>query len=88
VRRLPENAVWQVVGIGRANLVLTAIGLAIGGNARTGLEDTLLIRRGEPAAGNGPLVERLATVARSIEREPASLAEACELLGVGGRGAA
>jgi len=88
VRRLPDNAIWQVVGIGRANLMLTAIGLAIGGNARTGLEDTLLIRRGEPAAGNGPLVERLATVARSIEREPASLAEACELLGVAGRGAA
>jgi hypothetical protein len=28
VRRIPPSAVWQVIGIGRANLELTAIGLA------------------------------------------------------------
>ena len=33
VRRLPAGAVWQVIAIGRANLELTAIGLALGGNA-------------------------------------------------------
>ena len=40
VRRLPPGAIWQVIAIGRANLELTAMGLALGGNARTGLEDT------------------------------------------------
>lgn len=34
VRRLPDDAVWQVIAIGRHNLELTAIGLAVGGNAR------------------------------------------------------
>jgi 3-keto-5-aminohexanoate cleavage enzyme len=87
VRRLPEDAVWQVIGIGRDNLAMTAIGLAMGGNARTGLEDTLLLRRGVPAPGNRPLVERLATVARSIEREPASVPVAASRLGLSGHDA-
>lgn len=59
---------------------MTAIGLAMGGNARTGMEDTLMLRRGEPAAGNGELVERLAAIARSLERSPASVDRARELL--------
>jgi 3-keto-5-aminohexanoate cleavage enzyme len=79
VRRLPDDAVWQVIAIGRDNLAMTAIGLAMGGNARTGMEDTLMLRRGVPAPGNGALVERLVGVARAIEREPADV-EAARLL--------
>lgn len=80
VRRIPEGAAWQVIGIGRGNLAMTAIGLAMGGNARTGMEDTLMLRRGVPAPGNSALVERLAGVARSLEREPAGVDQARELL--------
>ena len=42
VRRLPPDAIWLVIGIGRANLQMTAVGLAMGGNARTGMNDTLI----------------------------------------------
>jgi 3-keto-5-aminohexanoate cleavage enzyme len=66
---LPPDSVWQVIGIGRENLPMTAMGLAMGGNARTGMEDTLMLRRGEPAPGNGALVGRLAGIARALERE-------------------
>jgi 3-keto-5-aminohexanoate cleavage enzyme len=83
VRRLPEGSIWQVIGIGRGNLSMTAIGLAMGGNARTGMEDTLMLRRGVPASGNGELVARLAEIARSLERPPASVDEARELLQLG-----
>jgi uncharacterized protein (DUF849 family) len=75
VRRLPEGAIWQVIAIGRANLDLTAIGLALGGNARTGMEDTLMLRRGAPANSNAELVTRLVGVARALEREPATVGE-------------
>jgi 3-keto-5-aminohexanoate cleavage enzyme len=78
--RLPEGCAWQIVAIGRANLPLTAIGLAMGANARTGMEDTLLLRRGTPAASNAQLVERLATIARAMERPPASVNETIERL--------
>jgi 3-keto-5-aminohexanoate cleavage enzyme len=79
VSRIPEGAVWQAIGIGRANLELTTIGLALGGNARTGMEDTLMLRRGVPAASNAELVSRLVNIARAIERDPAD-AEAAQLL--------
>ena len=75
VERLPPGAVWQAIAIGRWNLSMTAIGLAMGGNARTGMEDTLMLRRGVPAESNAQLVERLAAVARSLERECASVAD-------------
>lgn len=80
VARIPEGAIWQVIGIGRNNLQLTTIGLALGGNARTGMEDTLMIRRGVPASSNAELVERLVSVARAIERVPAGVPEAEQLL--------
>ncbi|MDH6573681.1 3-keto-5-aminohexanoate cleavage enzyme [Streptomyces sp. SAI-117] len=67
VRRLPEDAPWQVIAIGRANLELTAIGLALGGNCRAGLEDTLYLRKGEPAQGSTPLVARAADMARALD---------------------
>jgi 3-keto-5-aminohexanoate cleavage enzyme len=82
VRRLPENAVWQVIGIGRSNLAMTGIGLAMGGNARTGMEDTLMLRRGVPAPGNAALVERLAEVARALERPGADVDTTRTLLGL------
>lgn len=84
VARLPAGSAWQVIGIGRHNLAMTAIGLAMGGNARTGMEDTLMLRRGVPAEGNGQLVERLGVVATSLERPPAVVEDARRLLGLVG----
>ena len=75
VRELPENTSWQVIGVARANLPMTTIGLAMGGNARTGMEDTLMLERGRPAASNAELVERLVGVARSLGRTPAAVSD-------------
>lgn len=86
VARIPAGSAWQVIGIGRGNLPMTAMGLAMGGNARTGMEDTLMLRRGEPATGNGPLVARLAGIARAIERTPATVERARDLLSLDQRG--
>jgi 3-keto-5-aminohexanoate cleavage enzyme len=82
VKRLPVGTSWQVIAIGRANLPLTAIGLAMGGNARTGLEDTLLLEKGRPASSNAELVERLVGVARAVGREPATVDEVVARLGL------
>jgi 3-keto-5-aminohexanoate cleavage enzyme len=82
VGRLPAWASWQVIAIGRANLQLTAMGLALGGHARAGLEDTLHLRKGELAQGNKPLVERAVRLARELDRPVASVAETETLLGL------
>jgi 3-keto-5-aminohexanoate cleavage enzyme len=86
VDRLPPGAVWQAIAVGRWNLPMTSIGLAMGGNARTGMEDTLMLRRGVPVQSNGELVERLVGVARSLEREPAGVADVEEQLALPRRG--
>ena len=75
VERLPEGSYWQVIAVGRRNLAMTAIGLAMGGNARAGMEDTLHVRKGVLAQGNAELVKRLVDVARALDREPASVGE-------------
>jgi 3-keto-5-aminohexanoate cleavage enzyme len=72
--------VWQVIAIGRRNLELTAMGLALGGNARAGLEDTLYLRKGELSEGSGPLVERTVALARSLDLPVADVEETATLL--------
>jgi uncharacterized protein (DUF849 family) len=79
VSRMPPNAIWQMIGIGKANLPLTTIALAMGGNARTGLEDTLQLTKGV-MADNPSLVRRLVSVAKAIGRTPATVEETEKML--------
>jgi 3-keto-5-aminohexanoate cleavage enzyme len=80
VRRLPEDCVWQVIAIGRPNLELTAVALALGGNARAGLEDTLHLGKGEPSPGSLPLVRRAIGLATALSRATASVRETSAML--------
>ncbi|MGN7950346.1 3-keto-5-aminohexanoate cleavage protein [Microbacterium sp. 22215] len=80
VKRLPDDAIWQVIAIGRSNLELTAIGLALGGNARAGLEDTIYLGKGKLAEGNNPLVERAARLATDLNLSIADHVEAAQRL--------
>ena len=80
VRRLPPDCIWQVIAIGSANLALTAMGLALGGNARAGLEDALYLRKGELSGGNQPLVDRAIGLARALDLPVASVEETEALL--------
>jgi uncharacterized protein (DUF849 family) len=79
-RRLPEDAIWQIIAIGKSNLELTAMALAMGGNARAGMEDTLYLRKGELTPGNAPLVARTAALARALDRSVASVDETEQIL--------
>ncbi|WP_435158898.1 3-keto-5-aminohexanoate cleavage protein [Amycolatopsis sacchari] len=80
--RLPEGAVWQVIAIGRANRSLTAIGLALGGNARAGMEDTLYLDKGVPTNGNLPLVQRTIGLASALGHSIADVETTRKELGI------
>jgi uncharacterized protein (DUF849 family) len=56
--------------------------IALGGNARAGLEDTLYLRRGVLAEGSTPLVERAVSLARSLDRDVADVDATREILGL------
>ena len=40
----------------------------------------MMLRRGEPATGNGQLTERLATTAQALDRPPATVEQTVEAL--------
>jgi 3-keto-5-aminohexanoate cleavage enzyme len=82
---LPENSHWQVIATGPGREKIWHLHrrcLELGGDVRTGLEDTFYLPNGERATGNGQLVEALVKIARQVGKEPATPAEAREILGV------
>ena len=85
IRLAPEGARWSVTAIGRAEIwPLHARTAELGGNLRTGLEDTFYLPDGAKVTSNGPLIEALAATARKAGREVASPAEARAMLGLAG----
>jgi 3-keto-5-aminohexanoate cleavage enzyme len=85
VRRTPAGANIDVIAIGRAQLPLTTIGLAMGLNVRVGLEDNVRYSRTELARDNAHLVERVVRIARELQLEPATPEQARQRLGTRGR---
>src|SRR4051794_23823232 len=85
IRALTADVRINVSSMGPTQLPLTTIGLAMGLNIRVGMEDNVLYRRGEPLRDNAQLVERAVRIARELDREPATPAQARELLGLRGR---
>jgi uncharacterized protein (DUF849 family) len=62
---------------------LTGAALALGGNVRVGLEDNFYLPGGEMVKSNGELVAQAVKMARDVGREPATVDEAREALGIG-----
>lgn len=81
VDQLPENTIFCVSGIGPAQLPATTHALLLGGHVRVGLEDNLYYAKGEPAT-NLMLVERMVRVIRELGMEPATPAEARQMMGL------
>ena len=76
VEELPENAHWQTIAIGRQEVWdVHRRAAQLGGDVRTGLEDTFYLPDGSKAGSNGALVEALVGLVREAGREPATLEE-------------
>lgn len=87
VELMPEGAIFNVGAIGPAQLNAAVQSLLIGGHVRVGLEDNLYYSRGR-LANNVELVERVVRIIREFDMEPATPAEARELIGLPRRAAA
>jgi uncharacterized protein (DUF849 family) len=82
VRQLPDDANWQLIGIGYPNQwPLVSAALSMGGNVRVGVEDNYYINNDRDKAGNAELVEKAARMARDVCREPATPDEAADIMG-------
>lgn len=78
---LPDGSEFTVSGIGPAQLDAAAGALLGGGHVRVGLEDNLYYSRGV-LGNNLQMVERLVRQVREMGLEPATAAEAREILGI------
>ena len=83
---LPPGSSWQVIGVGRHQLPLAAVGVAAGGGLRVGFEDNLYLKRGVLAKSNAELVERAVQLVEAMGREVATVDEARSMLGLPARG--
>jgi 3-keto-5-aminohexanoate cleavage enzyme len=79
---VPAGSHWGVVGISRAQWMLVAAALTLGGSVRVGLEDNFYLPDGTMARSNGELVARARRLTEDVGRRPASVAEARAILGV------
>jgi uncharacterized protein (DUF849 family) len=79
---IPEGAVWQAIGIGRAQLPLSFAALAMGGNIRVGFEDNVYFAHGELAESNAQFVRRAVELVRAAGREVATPEQVRDRLGV------
>ena len=82
VEGLPEPTHWSVAGIGRFELPMAEVALALGGHVRVGLEDNLFLAKGVLAKGSDELVSAAVALAAKARREPATPAEARRILGI------
>ncbi len=83
---IPAGSTWSAFGVGAGHLPIMYAALALGGNIRVGMEDNVVY--GKDAEGkkimatNRMLVERAVQAVRTFGNEPATPAEARQILGI------
>ncbi|MCX6005600.1 MAG: 3-keto-5-aminohexanoate cleavage protein [Chloroflexi bacterium] len=66
------NFTWSAIGSGRNQMPICAVALAMGGNVRVGLEDSLYISKGVLAKSSAEHVEKIIRIMRELSLEPAT----------------
>jgi len=82
IRLFGDDFEWSVLGAGAHQMRISAMSLAMGGNARVGLEDSLWDGPGKLAEHNADQVERAVALASALHRPPVTPDEARARLGL------
>jgi 3-keto-5-aminohexanoate cleavage enzyme len=80
--KLPGNALWSVLGVGKSQQAMLKQGIQMGGHIRVGLEDNLYLRKGVLAKGNGELVAQAVEWVQGQGKDIATPDEARHILGL------
>jgi len=80
----PDTYQWSVLAAGRHQMSFLTQAALLGGNVRVGLEDSLFLERGRMAANNAEQVVKIRRILAEMGLEPATPAEAREMLGLKG----
>jgi 3-dehydrocarnitine:acetyl-CoA trimethylamine transferase len=84
--KLPHGCQWGALGVGRHSYSILALATLLGGQVRSGMEDTLHIEPGILAPDNATLIRKGARLVESLGCKVASAVEAREILGLPKKG--
>lgn len=79
-REVLGNFTWSVAAVGKDQIPIGAATLALGGNVRVGLEDSLYAGYGRLARSSAEQVERIVKIANEMSIKPATPDEVREML--------
>ncbi len=79
-RAFGKDMQWSVCAAGRHQMPMCTAGLLMGSHVRVGLEDSLLLERGVMAKSSAEQVNKIIRIMHELNFEPASPAEAREIL--------
>ncbi|WP_283646170.1 3-keto-5-aminohexanoate cleavage protein [Marinovum algicola] len=79
-----DSYMFSVLAAGRHQLPMVTMAAAMGGHVRVGLEDNLMIARGQLAPGNAAQVDKIRRIVEALGREVASPGDARQMLGLKG----
>jgi 3-keto-5-aminohexanoate cleavage enzyme len=79
---LPDGATFTTSGVGRVQLDMNVASMLLGGHVRVGFEDNLKYNRERNGVSNAEFVERIVRIAKELNLEIATPAEARQILGL------
>jgi 3,5-dioxohexanoate:acetyl-CoA acetone transferase len=79
-RLFGDDYLWSILGAGRHQMNLITMGAIMGGNVRTGLEDSVYLGKGELAQSNADLVAKIVRILRELSLDVATPDEARDML--------
>ena len=82
MEQLCPGSTWSCFGVGASAMEMLYGAVAMGGHVRVGMEDNVMYAKGQLADSNAQFVERAVRVIKEFGREPATPAEAREILGL------
>jgi 3-keto-5-aminohexanoate cleavage enzyme len=82
VNELPSQSIFEVAGVGPFQLPMNVIGLLLGGHVRVGMEDNVYYSKGRLLKSNAEAVQRIARIAKDLNREIATPEQARKIMGL------
>ncbi|SMY09180.1 3-keto-5-aminohexanoate cleavage protein [Flavimaricola marinus] len=79
-----DSYMFSVLAAGRHQMPMITMAAAMGGHVRVGLEDSLMIARGQLARTNAEQVAKIRRIVEDLGREVATPADARQMLGLKG----
>ena len=82
IQELPADSVFSVAGMGPFQLPMAMMAIILGGHVRVGMEDNVYYKKGQLLQSNAAAVERIVRLAKDMNRDIATPAQARDILGL------